>query len=323
VMPSWETNCIEEWEKKVEEISNETIPEDMSIIGGIPPWVQMYFEKVIELSGKKTIKEVFPHFNLFVYGGVNYEPYRQSIKNLIGKETDSIEYYPASEGFFAYQNSQKEEGLLLQLSSGIFYEFIEIEEMTKEIPKRLTIKDVKMAKNYVLIISTSAGLWGYNTGDTVSFVSLNPYKIIVTGRYKHFISAFGEHVIASEVEKALKYATDRTQLSVKEFTVAPMISSKAGLSFHEWWIEFEPLPNLKDTHEFAKNLEVKLKELNIYYKDLVVGNVLKPLQVVIVKKGGFNDYMKKEGKLGGQNKLPRLSNDRKIVSEMKNLVWQG
>ena len=323
VMPSWETNCIEEWEKKVEEISNETIPEDMSIIGGIPPWVQMYFEKVIELSGKKTIKEVFPHFNLFVYGGVNYEPYRQSLKNLIGKETDSIEFYPASEGFFAYQNSQNEEGLLLQLSSGIFYEFIEIEEMTKESPKRLTIKDVNIGKNYVLIISTSAGLWGYNTGDTISFVSLKPCKIIVTGRYKHFISAFGEHVIASEVEKALKYAMDRTQLSVKEFTVAPRISSKAGLSFHEWWIEFEPLPNLKDTQEFAKNLEVKLKELNIYYKDLVIGNVLKPLQVVIVKKGGFKDYMKKEGKLGGQNKLPRLSNDRKIVSSMKNLVWQG
>jgi len=187
----------------------------------------------------------------------------------------------------------------------------------------VTIKDVIIGVNYVLIISTSAGLWGYNTGDTVSFVSLKPRKIIVTGRYKHFISAFGEHVIGSEVEKTLKHAIDKTKLTVKEFTVAPMISLKAGLSFHEWWIEFESLPNLKDTQEFAKNLELKLKELNIYYKDLVTGNVLKPLQVVIVKKGGFKDYMKKEGKLGGQNKLPRLSNDRKIVSAMKNLVWQG
>ena len=320
MLPSWETNCIEEWEKKVQEISKETIRQDMSIIGGIPPWVQMYFEKLKELSGKKTIREVFPHFNLFVYGGVNYEPYRQSLKKLIGKEVDSIEYYPASEGFFAYQDSQTKEGLLLQLNSGIFYEFIEIEEMTKTKPKRLTVNEVALNVNYVLIVSTTAGLWGYNTGDTISFVSLKPCRILVTGRYKHFISAFGEHVIGSEVEKALKSAIDKTQLTVKEFTVAPMISSKAGISFHEWWIEFESAPNSKATNEFARTLEGKLKELNIYYNDLIVGKVLKPLQIVVVKKGGFKDYMKKKGKLGGQNKLPRLSNDRKIVSEMKKLI---
>ena len=292
----------------------------MAVIGGIPPWVQMYFEKLKELSGKKTIREVFPHFNLFVYGGVNYEPYRQSLKKLIGKEVDSIEYYPASEGFFAYQDSQTKEGLLLQLNSGIFYEFIESEEMTKTKPKRLTVNEVALNVNYVLIVSTTAGLWGYNTGDTISFVSLKPCRILVTGRYKHFISAFGEHVIGSEVEKALKSAIDKTQLTVKEFTVAPMISSKAGISFHEWWIEFESAPNSKATNEFARTLEGKLKELNIYYNDLIVGKVLKPLQIVVVKKGGFKDYMKKKGKLGGQNKLPRLSNDRKIVSEMKKLI---
>ena len=319
MMPSWETNCIDEWEKKVHEISKETINEDMSIIGGIPPWVQMYFEKLKELSGKKTIREIFPHFNLFVYGGVNYEPYRQSLKKLVGKEIDSIEYYPASEGFFAYQDSQTKKGLLLQLNSGIFYEFIEIDEMTKKEPKRLTVNDAELNVNYVLVVSSNAGLWAYNTGDTVSFVSLKPCRIVVTGRYKHFISAFGEHVIGSEVEKALKHAVDKTELIVNEFTVAPMINSKTGPPFHEWWIEFNSLPSSKSLAKFEKKLDIKLQTLNIYYKDLIEGKILKPLQIVVVKKGGFKAYMKKEGKLGGQNKLPRLSNDRKIVSKITTL----
>ena len=319
-MPSLETNCINDWEEKVREISKETINKEMSVIGGIPPWVQMYFEKLIELSKKQTIKEIFPHFNLFVYGGVNYEPYRQSLKKLIGKEIDSIEYYPASEGFFAYQDSQTKEGLLLQLNSGIFYEFIAVDQMIKDNPTRLTVGEVELNTNYVLIVSSTAGLWGYDTGDTISFVSLKPCRIIVTGRYKHFISAFGEHVIGSEVEKSLKEAVNKTELTVNEFTVAPMISPQKGLPFHQWWIEFELTPNAKKLKEFAKILDYKLQELNIYYKDLIDGRVLRPLEIVVVKKGGFKSYMKKEGKLGGQNKLPRLSNDRKIVSEMTNLI---
>ena len=320
IMPSWETNCINDWEEKVREISKETINKEMSVIGGIPPWVQMYFEKLIELSKKQTIKEIFPHFNLFVYGGVNYEPYRQSLKKLIGKEIDSIEYYPASEGFFAYQDSQTKEGLLLQLNSGIFYEFIAVDQMIKDNPTRLTVGEVELNTNYVLNVSSTAGLWGYDTGDTISFVSLKPCRIIVTGRYKHFISAFGEHVIGSEVEKSLKEAVNKTELTVNEFTVAPMISPQKGLPFHQWWIEFELTPNAKKLKEFAKILDYKLQELNIYYKDLIDGRVLRPLEIVVVKKGGFKSYMKKEGKLGGQNKLPRLSNDRKIVSEMTNLI---
>jgi len=319
-MPSWEANCIEDWEQKVLEIAKETLKEDMAVIGGIPPWVIMYFEQLKTLSGEKTVKDIFPNFNLFVYGGVNFSPYRDSFKKLIGKKIDSIEYYPASEGFFAYQDTQKDEALLLQLNSGIFYEFVELEEMKKKSPERLTIKDVVKNKNYVLIISTNAGLWAYNTGDTVSFVSLKPYKILVTGRYKHFISAFGEHVIGSEVERALKQSLEEINLTVKEFTVAPNITPAKGLPFHEWWVEFEEDPGQKEALKLSKNIDKNLQEQNTYYKDLIQGKVLKQLELVVVKKGGFQKYMDGAGKLGGQNKLPRLSNDRKIVDGLKKYI---
>ena len=315
-LPSWETNCLEDWEEKVEKVSKETLKEDMAAIGGIPPWVVMYFEKLLYLSGKKTVSDIFPSFSLFVYGGVNFSPYKNVFKKLIGKKIDSIEYYPASEGFFAYQDSQKEEGLLIQLNSGIFYEFIELTEMSKQEPKRIPIKNVELNKNYVLIVSTNAGLWGYNTGDTIAFVSLNPYKIIVTGRYRHFISAFGEHVIGGEVEKALKKASDQTGVSVKEFTVAPMIEPEKGLPYHEWWVEFYETPPKEKTEELSAKINENLEELNSYYSDLIKGRVLKRLQIVAVQKNGFKKYMENEGKLGGQNKLPRLSNNRAIVEKM-------
>ena len=317
-MPSWETNCIEDWEKKVLEISKETLKEDMAAIGGIPPWVIMYFEKLLDITGKKTIKQIFPNFSLFVYGGVNYSPYKESFRQLIGEEIDSIEYYPASEGFFAYQDSQKNKGLLLQLNSGIFYEFIEIDEMKKSSPKRLTINEVEKETNYVLVVSTNAGLWGYNTGDTVEFTSLVPARVKVTGRYKHFISAFGEHVIGSEVEKALKNTLVNEKISLKEFTVAPKVNPKKGLPFHQWWIEFDQQVPLAKIKKIEKELDFNLQNLNSYYKDLVQGKVLKPLEIVVVKKGGFKNYMESIGKLGGQNKLPRLSNDRKIVDLLIN-----
>ena len=315
-MPSWETNCIEDWEKKIEKVSKETLKEEMAAIGGIPPWVVMYFEKLISLSGKQTITEIFPDFSLFVYGGVNFGPYKNVFKKLIGKNIDSIEYYPASEAFFAYQDSQRCEGLLIQLNSGIFYEFIETSEMINSNPKRISIKNVELDKNYVLIISTNAGLWGYNTGDTVAFVSLSPYRIIVTGRYKHFISAFGEHVIGSEVESALKKATNDTKIVVKEFTVAPLINPEKSLPFHQWWIEFVGTVSLKEMAVLQKKIDENLKVTNSYYSDLIKGKVLKPLEIVVVKENGFKKYMEMEGKLGGQNKLPRLSNDRLIVEKM-------
>jgi hypothetical protein len=312
-MPSWETNCIDDWETKVEAIVEETLPEDMSVISGIPSWVQMYFEKINIKTGKK-VGEVFKNFNLFIFGGVNYEPYRAKFENLIGRQVDSIELYPASEGFFAFQDQQNEKGMLLQLNSGMFYEFVEASHFFDDNPKRLMISEVKIGVNYVMIISTNAGLWAYNIGDTIAFTCTKPYRIIVSGRIKHFISAFGEHVIGKEVEQALQDATQGLEVRVSEFTVAPQINPDFGLPFHEWFIEFENPP--KDILELAKKIDASMQKQNSYYHDLIFGNVLQPLKISTVKNKGFQDYMKSIGKLGGQNKIPRLSNDRKIADSL-------
>ena len=313
-MPSWETNCIEDWETKVNAIVEETFDQNMTVISGIPSWVQMYFEKLHQKGGK-PVGEVFKNFNLFIYGGVNYEPYRAKFENLIGRKVDSIELFPASEGFFAYQDSQKEKGMLLLLNSGIFYEFIKSDEFYKENPRRLTIGEVELGVNYVLIISTNAGLWAYNIGDTVQFTSLKPYRVIVSGRIKHYISAFGEHVIGKEVESALQEAIIGTTIRINEFTVAPQITPKEGLPYHEWFIEFENEPEYLDA--FAEALDNAMRKQNIYYEDLIVGNLLRKVVITKVVKNGFQDYMKSIGKLGGQNKIPRLSNDRNIVDLLK------
>lgn len=311
-MPSYATNCIDDWEEKVAAISNETVKEDMRLISGIPPWVQMYFEKLLSISGKKNIKELFPDFSLFVYGGVNYEPYRNRMEQLIGAKIDSIETYPASEGFIAFQNSQKEEGLLLVLNKGIFYEFIPAEEYFNEKPTRISLKDVELGKNYALVMNTNAGLWGYSIGDTVKFVSKNPYKIVVTGRIKHFTSAFGEHVIAEEVEYAMKKALEKHGGEVIDFHVAPQVNpAEGGLPYHEWLIEFAQQPT--DLKAFAEELDKLMQGKNIYYRDLITGNILKPLVISALKKEAFIQYMKSQGKLGGQNKTPRLANDRKMA----------
>ncbi|MCG2610379.1 GH3 auxin-responsive promoter family protein [Flavobacterium sp. SM15] len=312
-MPSWETNCIEDWETKVDAIVEETFHENMAVISGIPSWVQMYFEKLKEKGGK-PVGDIFKNFNLFIYGGVNYEPYRAKFENLIGRKVDSIELFPASEGFFAYQDSQKEKGMLLLLNSGIFYEFIKAEEFFTENPKRYTIGEVELGVNYVLILSTNAGLWAYNIGDTVQFTSLKPYRVIVSGRIKHYISAFGEHVIGKEVEAALQEAMEGTEVRVNEFTVAPQINPAYGLPYHEWFIEFENEPN--DLEEFALKIDAAMRKQNVYYDDLIVGHVLRTLIITKVIKNGFQEYMKSIGKLGGQNKLPRLSNDRKIADAL-------
>lgn len=312
-MPSWETNCIEDWETKVNAIVEETFNENMSVISGIPSWVQMYFEK-LQQKANKPVGDIFPNFNLFIYGGVNYEPYRAKFENLIGRKVDSIELFPASEGFFAYQDSQKEKGMLLLLNSGIFYEFIKSEEFSTENPRRYTIGEVELGVNYVLILSTNAGLWGYNIGDTVQFTSLAPYRVVVSGRIKHYISAFGEHVIGKEVESALQKAMEGTSIRVNEFTVAPQINPTEGLPYHEWLIEFENAPD--NLAVFALQIDDAMRKQNVYYDDLIVGNVLRPLVITNVSKNGFQDYMKSIGKLGGQNKIPRLSNDRKIADAL-------
>lgn len=313
-LPSWETNCIEDWETKVDAIVEETINEDMTVIAGIPSWVQMYFEK-LNARAKKPVGDLFPNFQLFIYGGVNYEPYRDKFESLIGRGVDSIELFPASEGFFAYQNSQKEKGMLLLLNSGIFYEFIKADEFFEENPKRITIKDVELHINYVMIISTDAGLWAYNLGDTIQFISMKPYKIIVSGRIKHFISAFGEHMIAKEVEEAMQLAITQTDAVVNEFTVAPQITPKGEqLPYHEWLIEFENIPS--DMNGFIAILDQSLQEQNSYYYDLISGSILQPLKITPIASGGFLGYMKSIGKLGGQNKVQRLSNDRKVADEL-------
>ncbi|MDI1307271.1 MAG: GH3 auxin-responsive promoter family protein [bacterium] len=309
-MPSWETNCIEDWETKVNAIVEETFNENMTVISGIPSWVQMYFEK-LQQKGGKPVGEIFKNFNLFIYGGVNYEPYRAKFENLIGRKVDSIELFPASEGFFAYQDSQKERGMLLLLNSGIFYEFIKSDEFYTEKPRRYTIGEVALGINYVLIISTNAGLWGYNIGDTVQFTSLKPYRVIVSGRIKHYISAFGEHVIGKEVESALQEAIIGTTIRINEFTVAPQITPTEGLPYHEWFIEFENEP--EDSVTFAEAIDNAMRKQNVYYDDLIVGHVLRKVVITKVTKNGFQEYMKSIGKLGGQNKIPRLSNDRAIV----------
>jgi len=313
-MPSWETNCIEDWESKVNAIVAETINQNMTVISGIPSWVQMYFEKLKE-KANKPVGQIFKNFNLFIYGGVNYEPYRAKFENLIGRKVDSIELFPASEGFFAYQDLQNQKGMLLLLKAGIFYEFIKSDEFFNENPKSYTIGEVALGVNYVLIISTNAGLWRYNIGDTVQFTSLKPYRLIVSGRIKHYISAFGEHVIGKEVEHALKEAMEGTNVRVNEFTVAPQITPESGLPYHEWFIEFdsETSGEPENLEQFALTIDAAMRKQNTYYNDLIVGKVLRTLVITPVKPNGFNDYMKSEGKLGGQNKIPRLSNDRKIA----------
>jgi hypothetical protein len=315
-MPSWETNCIEDWETKVNTIVEETFHENMTVISGIPSWVQMYFEKLYQKGGK-PVGEIFKNFNLFIYGGVNYEPYRAKFENLIGRKVDSIELFPASEGFFAYQDSQKEKGMLLLLHAGIFYEFIKTDEFSSSNSRRYTIREVEIGVNYVLIISTNAGLWAYNIGDTVQFTSLEPYRVIVSGRVKHYISAFGEHVISKEVESAMQQAIDGTLVRINEFTVAPQITPKNGLPYHEWFVEFEKEPdNLED---FALKIDRAMRKQNIYYYDLIAGKVLRELVVTKVRKNGFQDYMKSVGKLGGQNKIQRLSNDRSVAEVLEKL----
>ena len=315
-MPSWKTNCINDWETKVNAIVQETVNENMTVISGIPSWVQMYFEKLVEHT-KKPVGEIFKSFELFIYGGVNYEPYKAKFESLIGRPIDSIELYPASEGFFAFQDTQSEEGMLLQLDSGIFYEFISVEDFLNNELNRISIADVKLNVNYVMIISSNAGLWGYNIGDTVMFKSLEPYRVVVSGRVKHYISAFGEHVIGKEVEEAMLEAIKGTNIKINEFTVAPQINPNSGLPYHEWFVEFDNSP--ENLEAFSLKLDAALQKQNTYYFDLIKGKVLRPLLISKVKTHGFQTFMKAIGKLGGQNKIPRLSNDRAIADKILEL----
>jgi hypothetical protein len=318
-LPSYETNCMEDWEQKLDAIVSETMDQDMTLISGIPPWVQMYFDRLESTTGKK-IGELFPNFNVMVQGGVNFEPYKAKLFQSIGRKIDTVELFPASEGFFAFQDTQNESGLLLNTNSGIFFEFIPANEIFDESPTRLCLQDVELGVNYALIINSNAGLWGYNIGDTVKFVSIDPYKIVVTGRIKHFISAFGEHVIGEEVEAALLQVAAQTNTSITEFTVAPFVAGvdAAGKSYHEWFISFEKPPaNLDD---FAAQLDNAMRQHNVYYDDLIKGAILEPLKIRTLQSDAFVQYMRSIGKLGGQNKVPRLSNDRVLADALSNYL---
>lgn len=317
-LPSYETNCIEDWEEKLSKIIEETESQDMTLISGIPPWVQMYFDWLIEKNKGKKILDLFPNLQVIVHGGVKFEPYKQKLFDALGKKIDTIETYPASEGFFAFQDTLDKEGLLLNTNSGIFFEFVPAAEIFDENPSRLSLNEVKLDVNYALIISTNAGLWSYNIGDTVKFVSLNPYRIVVTGRTKHFISAFGEHVIGEEVEQAMMSVAEKENVRIVEFTVAPMVNAQDELPYHEWFVEFENMPT--DLENFALQVDNQLREKNVYYNDLIKGAILQPLKIRPLHAKAFQDYMKSIGKLGGQNKTPRLSNDRKIADQLQQYL---
>ena len=308
-LPSLKTNLIEDWETKVDEIVKETEKENMTLISGIPPWLIMYFEKLIARNGKK-ITELFPNLQLIITGGVNFEPYREKMNELLGKPVDTIQTFPASEGFFAFQDDYQKEGLLLLTNHGIFYEFVPLEQYGKPNARRLTLKDVELNKDYALILTTNSGLWAYSIGDVVRFISKNPHRILVSGRTKHFTSAFGEHVIAFEVEEAMKSTVEKFPAQITEFHLAPQVNPKIGLPYHEWFIEFEKEP--ENMEAFRKNLDDEMRKRNTYYNDLISGNILQPLIITKLRKNAFQDYAKSEGKLGGQNKIPRLANDRKI-----------
>lgn len=315
-LPSLKTNLIEDWETKVDEIVKETEKENMTLISGIPPWLIMYFEKLIERNGKK-ITELFPNLQLIITGGVNFEPYREKMNELLGKPVDTIQTFPASEGFFAFQDDYQKEGLQLLTNHGIFYEFVPLEEYGKPNAKRLTLKDIELHKDYALILTTNSGLWAYSIGDVVRFISKKPYRIVVSGRTKHFTSAFGEHVIAFEVEEAMKATVEKFPAQITEFHLAPQVNPQEGLPYHEWFIEFEKEPeNLED---FRQNLDAEMRKRNVYYDDLITGNILQVLKITKLRKNAFQDYAKSEGKLGGQNKIPRLANDRKIGDFLEDL----
>jgi len=313
-LPSWKTNCIDDWETKVDRIVDETIRQNMTLISGIPPWVQMYFDRLVKKAGKPVI-EIFPNLQVLVHGGVSFEPYRSRLEKSLGTRLPAIETYPASEGFIAFQDTAKWQGLLLNVDSGIFFEFVKAENIFDENPERLSLRGVHTGVNYAIIVNSNAGLWGYVVGDTVKFVSTQPYRITVTGRISQYLSAFGEHVIAEEVEQAMNEALAGEDTVVTEFTVAPSISSSKGEPpCHEWLIEFEKPPAHPD--RFSARLNQLMCGKNIYYDDLIKGKVLQPLKITPLRKNAFINYMKEAGKLGGQNKVPHISNDRKMAEEL-------
>jgi len=316
-LPSYETNCIEDWDEKLEAIVEETWKADMTMISGIPPWVLMYYEKLLAKSGKAHIADMFQNLKLFIHGGVSYAPYEHKMNQLLGPGIDCLETYPSTEGFIAYQDQLDNDALILNTNAGMFFEFVPTKEIFNENPTRLQLSEVEPGVSYAIIIHNNAGLWASNIGDTITFSSCNPYRLKVTGRIKHFLSAFGEHIIAKEVEDTMKAACQKMSINIIDFTVAPQINpTDGGRAYHEWFVEFERIPN--DLSKFEKCLDEELQSRNFHYKDLIKGCVISPLKVTVIMPNGFRMMMKSLGKLGGQNKIPHLMNDRTLAVKCEN-----
>ena len=313
--PELSIALLDEWESKIEKLAQNTIHENVTSLAGVPTWTIILIKRILEISGKKTLKEVWPNLELYMHGGVSFTPYRGQISKLIGAPINYLEMYNASEGFFAAQNMPDDEGLLLFTDHGIFYEFLPAEEYRKPNAKTIGLKEVQLYKNYALVISTNGGLWRYLLGDTIQFTSLRPFKIKVTGRLKHYMNAFGEEVIVDNADKAIAIASSKTNSVVKDYTAAPVFFSEQNNGAHEWLIEFETPP--QDLDSFTFELDEALKSVNSDYEAKRYKNIALRLPVVhCLPKDTFNKWLKSKGKLGGQHKVPRLSNERKMIEEI-------
>lgn len=318
-LPSYTTNCIEDWDTKVEKIIEECIGQDLRLISGIPPWVQMFAEKILKRTGKKSIKEVFPNLKMLVSGGVNFTPYKPHYDRLFGKNIPQVDTYPASEGFIGFQYAPGHPALILNTNAGIFFEFVTLNELKNEKPKRFSLAEVEMGVTYAILLSTNAGLWCYNIGDTIEFISLSPFLFVINGRVSQYISAFGEHVIEKEIETALLKTCEKHLVTVTEYTVSPEVSPpEEGKPYHEWFVEFTKVP--ADLNLFAADLDQAMTDQNIYYKDLIIGHILQPLKLNSMQSGAFINFMRDIGKLGGQNKVPHLRNDRQIAKDLEKYI---
>jgi hypothetical protein len=315
-VPELSIALMDEWEDKIEKLAQSTIQEPVTSIAGVPTWTLVLLKRILEITGKENIKEVWPNFELYIHGGVSFTPYKEQFEKLIGPGCKYLEIYNASEGFFAAQNDLEEEGMLLLLQHGIFYEFMPVEEYGKTDPKTIGLDKVEMGKNYAIVISTNGGLWRYLVGDTIQFVNKHPFKIKVSGRLKQYMNAFGEEVIADNSDKAISQACTTFGLVLKEYTAAPIYMSNNNAGAHEWLIEFEKEPNNLD--DFTAELDKNLQAINSDYEAKRHKNIALSLpKVVAVKKGCFHEWLKRKGKLGGQHKIPRLSNERDYVEQIK------
>jgi len=313
--PELSIALMDEWEEKIEKLALSTIKENVTSISGVPTWTMVLFKRILEITGKKNISEVWPSLELYIHGGVSFKPYREPFNRLIGKKINYLEMYNASEGFIAAQENPDDEGMLLFVDHGIFMEFMPVSEYGNKDPRTIGLRKVELGKNYAPVISTNGGLWRYLLGDTIRFTSLDPYKIIVSGRVRHYINAFGEELIVDNTDRAISMACEQTNAIVNDYTAAPIYFSDNNNGAHEWLIEFEKDPD--NIESFTKELDKALQSLNSDYEAKRHKNIALRMPVVrVLKKGSFNNWLKSRGKLGGQHKVPRLSNERIFIEEI-------